>query len=89
MAILTTLLKQKAAGQFIGLLASKTQYGATVGGLTGLWALLPRLMEKDPEAIGLATLIVFSWLGALYGRWKAKAEPKIVLVERIPAKKKK
>lgn len=70
-AIILSLLQKKAAGQVLGLLASKTQWGASTGALGGLWAVLPRALEKDPEAIGQVVMIVAGWLGALYGRWKA------------------
>ena len=73
--IVASLLAAKADGQPIGLLASKTQWGATTGSLTGLCALLPRIAAKDPEAIGLAVLIVGAWLFTLYGRL-AKETPK-------------
>ena len=71
-ALIVSLLKQKAAGEVFGLLVSKTQYGATMAALGGLWAVLPRAIEKDPEAIGQAALIIFGWLGVMYGRLKAR-----------------
>ncbi len=71
-AIIVSLLKQKAAGQVLGLLVSKTAGGATLVGFTALWAVLPRALESDPEAVGQVVLIMLGWLGALYGRWKAK-----------------
>ncbi len=74
-AILASLLKQKATGQIMGLLVSKTQLGATLGGGAALWAVLPRALESDPEAVGQVVLIMLGWLGALYGRWKAKPAP--------------
>lgn len=73
-AIIAALLKKKAAGTILGLLASKTQYGASAGALGGLWAVLPRAFEKDPEAIGQVCLIIFGWAVALYGRLKAKPD---------------
>ena len=73
-AIISVLLKKKAAGAILGLLVSKTQYGASAGALGGLWAVLPRAFEGDPEAIGQVCLIVFGWGVALYGRLKAKPD---------------
>lgn len=76
-AILLALLKKKAAGEVLGLLVSKTAGGATTAAVAGLWAVLPRALEKDPEAIGQVALILFGWLMALIGRLKAKpAAPK-------------
>ena len=71
-AILISLLKQKAAGKFTGLLVSKTGWGVSFAAAGGLWAVLPRALEGDPEAVGQVTLIVLGWLGTLYGRLKAK-----------------
>lgn len=73
-SLIVTLLKQKAAGKLVGLLASKTQYGATATALGGLMAVLPRALENDPEAVGQAALIIFGWLTVMYGRLKAKLE---------------
>ena len=70
-AIILALLKQKAAGKVLGLLASKTQWGASTGALGGLWAVLPSALEGKPDAVGQVAMIVLGWLGALYGRWKA------------------
>ena len=69
--IIAGLVAQKAAGQVMGLIASKTQWGATTAAGAGIWAILPRVIDKDPEAIGQLVLILFGWLTALYGRWKA------------------
>lgn len=71
-ALIVSLLKQKEAGRIFGLLVSKTAFGTTGVALTALWAVLPRALEKDPEAVGQVALIVAGWLGALYGRLKAK-----------------
>ena len=73
-AIISALLKKKAAGAALGLLASKTQFGASAGALGGLWAVLPRAFEGDPEAIGQVFMIVVGWAVALYGRLKAKPD---------------
>ena len=74
-AFLTTLIfnlvAAKLDGQVVGLLASKTQWGATTASLAGLWPLVPGIAAKDPAAIGNAVLIVVGWLVALYGRLKA------------------
>lgn len=70
-AIIMALLKQKAMGSIVGLLASKTQYGASAATVTGLWAILPRALEGNPDAIGQAVIIVVGWLVALYGRLRA------------------
>ena len=70
-AIIIALLKQKALGSIVGLLASKTQYGASAATVTGLWAILPRALEGNPDAIGQIVLIVGGWLLALYGRLRA------------------
>ncbi len=70
-AIIMALLKQKAMGSIVGLLASKTQYGASAATVTGLWAVLPRALAGEPEAVGQAVLMVGGWLVALYGRLRA------------------
>jgi len=67
-----SLLAHKEAGKLLGLLVSKTQYGATTTAVGGLWAVLPRAIEGDPEAVGQVTLIVIGWLGVMSGRLKAK-----------------
>ena len=70
--VVTSLLAKKAAGHVAGLLVSKTQYGASAAGLGGLWAVLPGVLAREPEAIGTAVLIIGGWLMALYGRMKAR-----------------
>ena len=57
-----SLLKQKEAGRIFGLLVSKTAFGTTGVALTALWAVLPRALEKDPEAVGQVALIVAGWV---------------------------
>ena len=71
-SLIASLVAKKAAGEIVGLLASKTQMGASAGALGGLWAVMPGVLAKEPNAIGQAALIVFGWLGALYGRWKVQ-----------------
>jgi len=73
--IIASLIAKKAAGHVIGLLASKTQIGATTGAAGGLIVALPGALNGDPNAIGAVVLIVIGWLGALYGRWRAKPAP--------------
>ncbi len=72
MGIIAALLQKKAAGELLGLLASKTQWGASTVGVTALFAVLPQALEKDPTAIGQVVLIIGGWLMALMGRLKAK-----------------
>lgn len=67
---LAGLLAAKADGKIQGLLVSKTVAAATVGNLALLWPLIPRVLAKDPEAIGNAVLIILTYLGVLYGRYK-------------------
>ncbi len=69
--IITELIAKKVAGEAIGLLASKTQWGATSITGAALWAAVPRALNGDPEAVGQVVLAVVGWLLALYGRWKA------------------
>lgn len=71
-AIIAGLIKQKVAGKIMGLLASKTQWGASSVAGASIWASLPKALEGDPEAIGIVAITVFGWLYALYGRLKAK-----------------
>ena len=68
------LIIKKAEGKAVGLLASKTQWGATtaLGGLSPeIFDLIGRAYQKDPEAIGRLVLIVGAYLMALIGRWMA------------------
>ena len=71
-SLIASLVAKKAAGEVVGLLASKTQMGASAGALGGLWAVLPGVLVGEPDAIGQLALIVIGWIGALYGRWKAQ-----------------
>ena len=71
MGIIESLLAAKFAGKVSGLLVSKTQLGASLGSSAGLYALLPGILEKDPEAIGTAVVIVIGWLVAMWGRLRA------------------
>jgi len=73
--IIASLVAKKAAGHVLGLLVSKTQIGASTGAAGGLIAALPDALNGDPSAIGAVVLIIFGWLGALYGRWRAKPAP--------------
>jgi hypothetical protein len=70
-AIIQALIAKKAQGAVVGLLASKTQYAATLGSSSGLYALIPGVLAKDPEAIGNAVLILLCWIGTLIGRLRA------------------
>lgn len=70
--IVTALVKKKIAGEVVGLLASKTQWGASSVAAGGIWASLPGALNKDPEAIGQIALIVLGWLATLWGRLTAK-----------------
>ncbi len=72
MGAIESLLAAKFAGKASGLLVSKTQWGASTAGLAGLSYLLPGILEKDPQAIGTAVVIVVGWLVALWGRLRAK-----------------
>lgn len=51
-----------------GMRISKTKVAANIGGLGGIWALIPRVLEKDPEAIGNLILIIVAWGFTLWGR---------------------
>lgn len=70
-AILWSLVEKKAAGELLGLLVSKTQWGASTATVTALWTVLPQALQGDAEAIGQTVLIIGGWLMALYGRVKA------------------
>lgn len=47
---------------------SKTKVLAHGMGLNTFVALLPRVLEKDPEAIGSMVLLVATWIGILFAR---------------------
>lgn len=70
--IIAALIKQKIAGKLIGLLASKTQWGVTTVAGSALWGALPGAIEGDPEAVGQVVMTGLGWLGAMYGRLKAR-----------------
>ena len=70
-AIITSLLAKKAAGHIAGMLVSKAQWGATGIAGSGLWTILPKVLEGDNEAIGQLVMLIGSYLLALYGRWRA------------------
>ena len=71
-SFIAMLVQKKVAGELVGLLASKTQWGASSVAMGGLWAALPGALAGEPEAVGQVVLIVFGWLGALWGRLKAR-----------------
>lgn len=47
---------------------SKTKVAANIGGLNGFIALLPGVLEKDPQALGQMVLWLATWAGVLLGR---------------------
>ena len=47
---------------------SKTKVAANIGGLNGFIAILPGVMEKDPQAIGQMVLWFMTWVGVLLAR---------------------
>ncbi len=71
-ALIAGLVKHKLEGKVVGLLASKTQWGATSIAGASIWTSLPGALEGDPEAVGVVVITVFGWLVALYGRLKAR-----------------
>ncbi len=70
--IFAALVAKKAEGAIVGLLSSKTMAGVTAGAGATIWAILPRVLEKDPEAIGQLVLMVIGYILAAIGRLKAK-----------------
>ena len=74
--IILGLLKQKAAGKLIGMVASKTVGSATAGSVAGIVAALPAALGGDKTAIGAIVVIVLGWFGTLIGRLKAKISKK-------------
>ena len=70
-AMIASLLAKKAIGHVAGLLVSKTAGAATIGSGTGIIAVLPGVLAGDAAAIGSLVLIIFTWLGTLWGRWRA------------------
>ena len=69
--LIAGLLKQKAAGSITGLLASKTQYGASAIAGSALWAVVPRALDGDAEAVGQVVLALVGWAVAIWGRLRA------------------
>lgn len=66
--ILEILHESKDMKEGIGLLVSKTQWGASSMTLTALWSILPQALAGDPVAIGQAVSMVVGWLTVIYGR---------------------
>ena len=69
--IIAKLVAQKIAGKALGLVVSKTAWGAS--GISGaaLWAAVPKALEGDAEAIGQIVMAAGGWVLTLYGRWRA------------------